>query len=71
MEVDNQSEENSSDSDDTDDDVDEGDDYVAYSTKSKVPISVSQPKLNNCIRVLELPKDSADFAASFLKKKAS
>ena len=69
VEVDNQPEEDSGDSDDTDDNDDEGDDYVAYNTKSKVPLLVSQPELNDFIRNLGLPKDGAEFAASFHKKR--
>ena len=66
MEVDNQPEE---DSDDTDGNDEKEDDYVAHNTKSKVSLSLSQLELNDFIRDLGLPKDGAEYSASFLKKR--
>lgn len=38
-------------------------------TKKSVLMLVSQPKLNDLIRDLGLPKDSAEFLASFMKQR--
>ena len=66
MEVDNQPEE---DSDDTDGNDEKEDDYVAHNTKSKVSLLLSQLELNDFLRDLGLPKDGAEYTASFLKKR--
>jgi len=41
--------------------------YAPYTENLKIPKLVSQPELNDLIRDLGLPKDGAEYLASFLK----
>jgi len=47
----------------------DGETDSSLDTKKSVPILVSQPELNDLVRDLGLPKDSAEFLASFMKQR--
>lgn len=61
--------ESESESHDDDDCNDSDVDYVPCKKKPKVPSLITQSELNNVIRNLGLPKDGAEYLASFLKSK--